>query len=121
MPDMEKQKDDHVSIPRIPRRLYHVFALVFIILVIGYFGAELGFKVIWESLSNGLLERVSVLMTLVIGFFFIMAYIYAIFKSRKARQANKISDETKTEVLNKAEEFLKQGKTLREFVNALEE
>ena len=28
---------------------------------------------------------------------------------------------SETEVLNKAEEFLKQGKTLREFVNALEE
>ena len=121
MPDMEKQKDDHVSIPRIPRRLYHVFAIFFMILVIGYAIIEIGLKVIWESLSNGLLERVSVLMTLVIGFFFIMAYIYAIFKSRQARQANKISDETKTEVLNKAEEFLEQGKTLREFVNALEE
>ena len=28
---------------------------------------------------------------------------------------------SETEVLNKAEEFLEQGKTLREFVNALEE
>ena len=45
------------------------------ILVIGYAIIEIGLKVIWESLSNGLLERVSVLMTLVIGFFFIMAYI----------------------------------------------
>ena len=121
MSDINKREDDHVSIPRIPRRFYHGFALVFIILVIGYFGTELGFKVIWESLSNGLLERVSVLMTLVIGFFFIITYIYTAVMSRKARQANKISDETKTEVLNKAEEFLEQGKTLREFVNALEE
>ena len=125
MPDIDKQKDDHVSILRIPRRFWHGFAIFFIILIIGYPVVELGFKVIWESLSNGLLERVSVLMTLVIGFFFIISYIYAFFISRRARQASKIYDEAKksseTEVLNKAEEFLEQGKTLREFVNALEE
>ena len=124
MPNIDKHKEDHVSIPRIPRRFYHVFAIFFIIAVIGYFGAELGFKVIWESLSDGLLERVSVLMTLVIGFFFIIAYIYTAFMSQQARQVSKIYDEAKkaseTEVLNKAEEFLKQGKTLRDFVDELE-
>lgn len=124
MPDMDKQKDDHVSIPRILRRHYHAFAIFFIILVIGYSVVEIGLKVIWESLSNGLLERISVLMTLVIGFFFIISYIYAFFLSRRERQASKIYDEAKkaseTEVLNKAEEFLQQGKTLREFVDALE-
>ena len=118
MSDTDKPKDDdHVSILRIPRQLYHIFASMFIILVIGYLGFELWSKGIWESLRGGLFERVSVLMTLVIGFSFIIAYIYNVFRARQERKRHdEAKKEGEKEVVNKAEEFLKEGKTLRQFL-----
>ena len=120
MPDTDKSKDDdHVSIPRIPKQLYHIFALVFMILVIGYLGFEFWSKGIWESLRGGLFERVSVLMTLVIGFSFIIAYIYNAFKARRERKRHdEAKKEGATEALKTAEEFLKEGRTLRQFLDA---
>ena len=92
---MNKSEDKHGSVPRI-RLTYHPrFARTFIILtfvyILGYTIYSLSFKKVtfisFMSFNSGLPQHVSVLMTLIIGFFFIITYTL---DTIEARQVSKI-------------------------------
>ncbi len=72
---MESNDKDYVSLVRIPRKWFYVFARIFSSLVILNLLLEVFFGWKLEALGGTLLTRTSVLMALIVGFFFIFAYI----------------------------------------------
>ena len=72
---MESNDKDYVSLVRIPRKWFYVFARIFSSLVILNLLLEvfLGWKL--EALGATLLTRTSVLMALIVGFFFICSHL----------------------------------------------
>lgn len=117
---MDQYKDDHVSLLRTPRKWYNRFAWIFILLVIGYLVAELAFDWSWHTLSNGVLERVSVLMTIIVGLFFIVSHL---FRTHINRSNNKIRAEVRKEateeLINELLKAQNEGKTLRQFAEQI--
>ena len=72
---MESNDKDYVSLVRIPRKWFYVFARIFSSLVILNLLLEVFFGWKLEALGGTLLTRTSVLMALIVGFFFILSHI----------------------------------------------
>lgn len=67
---------DYVSLVRIPRKLFNIFVWFFSITVILYTFIDSLSDWHWESLGNTILIRTSVLMSLIVGWFFIISHIW---------------------------------------------
>ena len=72
---MNRSENDYVSLVRIPRKWFHLFVWTFSILVILNVSAELLLGWAWETLGETILTRMSVLMTLIVGWFFILSHV----------------------------------------------
>ena len=72
---MESNDKDYVSLVRIPRKWFYVFARIFSSLVILNLLLEVFFGWKLEALGGTLLTRTSVLMALIVGFFFILSHL----------------------------------------------
>ena len=64
-----------MSLVRIPRKWYYVFAWTFSVLVIGHTIADLGFGWGWKALGNTPAARMAALMTFIVGWFFITSHL----------------------------------------------
>ena len=68
--------NDYVSLVRIPRKWFNVFVWTFSSLVIANVLIEFCTGWAWEHLGETVLTRTAVLMTLIVGWFFILAHIW---------------------------------------------
>ena len=72
---MNENDKDYVSLVRIPRKWFFVFVFVFSGLIIANTLSELVFGWAWKILGETALARMAVLMTLIVGWFFILSHI----------------------------------------------
>lgn len=113
-------KNEYVSLVRIPRQWFFVFVWSFSILLVVHTAIDLFFDFAWNvALGDTLFIRMSVLMTLIVGWFFIVSHIwealmlgYAKAFKDKVRAEGKA--EGKTELLDALETDLEAGLTLEE-------
>ncbi len=73
-----QDNNDYVSLVRIPRKWFHVFVGIFLTLVIANTLLELLTNWEWKLLGDTILIRMSVLMTLIVGWFFIVSHIWEV-------------------------------------------
>ncbi len=73
---MSKNEDDFVSLVRIPRKWFNLFVGIFLTLIITNTLLELLTDWKLELLGDTILTRMAVLMTLIVGWFFIFAHIW---------------------------------------------
>ena len=75
---MNQKENDYVSLVRIPRKWFNIFVWTFSSLVIANVLIELCTGWAWKHLGGTLLTRTAVLMTLIVGWFFILAHIWEV-------------------------------------------
>lgn len=73
-----QDNNDYVSLVRIPSRWFQVFVGIFLTLVIANTLLELLTSWKWILLGETILIRTSVLMTLIVGWFFIVAHLWEV-------------------------------------------
>ena len=73
-----QDNNDYVSLVRIPCRWFHVFVGIFLTLVVTNTLLELLTSWEWKLLGDTILIRMSVLMTLIVGWFFIVSHIWEV-------------------------------------------
>ena len=73
---MNQNGNDYVSLVRIPRKWFYVFVWTFSSLVIANVLIESFTGWSWQHLGETVLTRTAVLMTLIVGWFFILAHIW---------------------------------------------
>ena len=113
--DMSKNEDDFVSLVRIPRKWFNLFVGIFLTLIITNTLLELLTNWKLELLGDTILTRMAVLMTLIVGWFFIFAHIWEgimlgyakIFRDRVFAEAKaEVKAEVKAEYHQKILEIL---------------
>ena len=67
--------NDYVSLVRIPRKWFYVFVWTFSGLLILNLFIELAFGWKWQAFGETLPTRMAVLMTLIVGWFFILSHV----------------------------------------------
>ena len=107
-------ENDHVSLVRIPRKWFNVFVWTFSSLVILNLLAELVFGWTWKALGDTALTRMAVLMTLIVGWFFILSHIVEVIMLGYAKQfKDKIHaqgrEEGREEVVKELQEAQRKG------------
>lgn len=107
-------ENDHVSLVRIPRKWFNVFVWTFSSLVILNLLAELVFGWTWKALGDTTLTRMAVLMTLIVGWFFILSHIVEVIMLGYAKQfKDKIHaqgrEEGREEVVKELQEAQRKG------------
>ena len=75
---MDQNGNNYVSLVRIPRKWFNVFVWTFSSLVIANVLIEFFTGWAWKDLGETVLTRTAVLMTLIVGWFFILAHIWEI-------------------------------------------
>ena len=118
---MGVNENEHVSLVRIPRNWYYVFVWTFPTLIIANVLVELFFGWDWKSLLGGTaLERMAVLMTLIVGWFFIVSHIWEglLVLGYAKLFKDKIRAKEREEVYKKLEQADKEGKTLKEVLES---
>ena len=96
--DTYSDDNDYVSLVRIPRKWYSVFAWTFSVLVIGHTIADVGFGWGWKALGDTPAVRMAMLMTFIVGWFFISSHLLEeIMLGYAKRFKNKIFAAGKTE------------------------
>ena len=75
---MDQNGNDYVSLVRIPRKWFNVFVWTFSSLVIANVLIEFFTGWTWKDLGETVLTRTAVLMTLIVGWFFILAHIWEV-------------------------------------------
>ena len=75
---MNQNENDYVSLVRIPRKWFNVFVWTFSSLVIANVLIEFFTDWAWQHLGETVLTRTAVLMTLIVGWFFILAHIWEV-------------------------------------------
>ena len=117
---MNQNENDYVSLVRIPRKWFNLFVWAFSILIIANALVEFFFDWDWKSLLGGTaLERMAVLMTLIVGWFFILSHILeAIMLGYAKLFKDRIRAEAREEVYKELEQAVKEGKTLKEVLEA---
>lgn len=116
---MNQNGNDYVSLVRIPRKWFNVFVWTFSSLVIANVLIEFFTGWAWKNLGETVLTRTAVLMTLVVGWFFILAHIseaimlgYAkLFKDKLLAQGRA---EGRAEVYRELQQARSEGITLEE-------
>ena len=73
---MSQNENDYVSLVRIPRKWFNAFVWTFSSLVVANVLIELCTGWAWKDLGETLLTRTAVLMTLIVGGFFILAHVW---------------------------------------------
>ena len=97
---------DYVSLVRVSSKWFYIFVLSFSIITILNLLIELLTDWAWKELGNTLLTRMSVLMTLIVGWFFILSHAWEVTMiglGYAKRFKQKIFDEGKAE--GKAEAY----------------
>ena len=107
-------ENDHVSLVRIPRKWFNIFVWTFSSLVILNLLAELVFGWAWKALGETILTRMAVLMTLIVGWFFILSHIVEVIMLGYAKQfKDKIHaqgrEEGREEVVKELQEAQRKG------------
>ena len=117
---MNQNENDYVSLVRIPRKWFNLFVWAFSILIIANALVEFFFDWDWKNLLGGTaLERMAVLMTLIVGWFFILSHILeAIMLGYAKLFKDRIRAEEREEVYKELEQAVKEGKTLEEVLEA---
>ena len=117
---MNQNENDYVSLVRIPRKWFNLFVWAFSILIIANALVEFFFDWDWKNLLGGTaLERMAVLMTLIVGWFFILSHILeAIMLGYAKLFKDRIRAEGREEVYKELEQAIKEGKTLKEVLEA---
>ena len=75
---MNQNENDYVSLVRIPRKWFNAFVWTFSSLVIANVLIEFCTSWAWKDLGETVLTRTAVLMTLIVGWFFILAHIWEV-------------------------------------------
>ena len=120
---MNQNENDYVSLVRIPRKWFNVFVWTFSSLVIANVLIEFFTGWTWKHLGETILTRTAVLMTLIVGWFFILAHIWEaimlgyakLFKDKILAQGRA---EGKAEVYRELQQAQKEGITLEELLKA---
>ena len=73
---MNQNENHYVSLVRIPRKWFNVFVWTFSSLVVANVLIEFFTDWVWKDLGETLSTRTAVLMTLIVGGFFILAHIW---------------------------------------------
>ncbi len=116
---MNENGNEYVSLVRIPRKWFFVFVVVFSGLIIANTVAEFCFGWAWKDLGETTLARMAVLMTLIVGWFFILSHILeAIMLGYAKLFKNRILAEAEEKLYKKLEQAQKEGKTLEEVLEA---
>ena len=124
---MNQNGNDYVSLVRIPRKWFNVFVWTFSSLVIANVLIEFCTSWAWEHLGETLLTRTAVLMTLIVGWFFILAHIWEfimlgyakLFKDKILAQGRAEGKaEARAEVYRELQEAKRKGITLEELLKA---
>ena len=116
---MNQNENDYVSLVRIPRKWFNVFVWTFSSLVIANVLIEFFTSWAWKHLGETVLTRTAVLMTLIVGWFFILAHIWEVimlgyaklFKDKILAQGRA---EGKAEVYRELQQAQRKGITLEE-------
>ena len=116
---MNQNENDYVSLVRIPRKWFNIFVWTFSSLVIVNVLIEFCTSWAWKHLGETVLTRTAVLMTLIVGWFFILAHIWEVimlgyaklFKDKILAQGRA---EGKAEVYRELLQAKKKGITLEE-------
>ena len=116
---MNQNGNDYVSLVRIPRKWFNAFVWTFSSLVLANVLIELFTGLAWKGLGDTLLTRTAVLMTLIVGFFFILAHIWEaimlgyakLFRDKLLAQGRA---EGKAELYRELQQAQKKGITLEE-------
>lgn len=72
----EKDQDDYVSLVRIPRKWFNLFVWSFSVVIIVNTLVELLTDYAWTALGATIPTRTAVLMTLTVGWFFVLSHIW---------------------------------------------
>ena len=118
---MNQNENDYVSLVRIPRKWFNVFVWTFSGLIIANVFVELCTDWAWKDLGETVFTRMAVLMTLIVGWFFIVSHIvevimlgYAkLFKDKILAQGKA---EGRAEVYRELEQAQRKGITLEELL-----
>ena len=118
---MNQNGNDYVSLVRIPRKWFNVFVWTFSTLVIANVLIEFCTGWAWKLLGETVLTRTAVLMTLIVGWFFILAHIWEfimlgyakLFKDKILAQGKA---EGRAEVYRELQEAQRKGITLEELL-----
>ena len=118
---MNQNENDYVSLVRIPRKWFNVFVWTFSSLVIANVLIEIFTGWAWKNLGETVLTRTAVLMTLIVGGFFILAHIWEaimlgyakLFKDKILAQGRA---EGRAEVYRELQQAQKEGITLEELL-----
>ena len=120
---MNQNGNDYVSLVRIPRKWFNVFVWIFSSLVIANVLIEFFTGWAWKDLGETVLTRTAVLMTLIVGWFFILAHIWEVimlgyaklFKDKILAQGRAEGKaEGRAEVYRELQEAQEKGITLEE-------
>ncbi len=128
---MNQNENDYVSLVRIPRKWFNVFVWTFSSLVIANVLIEFFTSWAWKHLGETVLTRTAVLMTLIVGWFFILAHIWEVimlgyaklFKDKilaQGRAEGKAEGkaEGRAEVYRELQQAQREGITLEELLKA---
>ena len=135
---MNQNENEYVSLVRISHKWFNLFVWTFSIIIIAYTLIEFLFQWSWiKSLGGTALERIAILMTLIVGWFFILSHILeAIMLGYAKRYRDRIRAEAIEEVYEDAhkevyedahkegyekmnrelQQAAKEGKTVEEFL-----
>ncbi|RKU16418.1 hypothetical protein C6503_12380 [Candidatus Poribacteria bacterium] len=126
---MNQNENDYVSLVRIPRKWFNVFVWTFSSLVIANVLIEFFTDWAWKNLGETVLTRTAVLMTLIVGWFFILAHIWEVimlgyaklFKDKilaqgRAEGRAEGKAEGRAEVYRELQQAQKKGITLEELL-----
>ena len=116
---MNQNGNDYVSLVRIPRKWFNVFVWTFSSLVVANVLIEFFTGWSWQHLGETVLTRTAVLMTLIVGWFFILAHIWEVimlgyaklFKDKILAQGKA---EGRAELYRELQEAERKGITLEE-------
>ena len=124
---MNQNENDYVSLVRIPRKWFNIFVWTFSSLVIANVLIEFCTSWAWKHLGETVLTRTAVLMTLIVGWFFILAHIWEaimlgyakLFKDKILAQGRAEGKaEGKAEVYRELQQAQRKGITLEELLKA---
>lgn len=116
---MNQDGNDYVSLVRIPRKWFNVFVWTFSSLIIANILIEFFTGWAWKDLGETVLTRTAVLMTLIVGWFFILAHVWEVImlgyaKLFKDKILAKGKAEGRAEVYRELQQAQKKGITLEE-------
>ena len=118
---MNENENDYVSLVRIPRKWFNVFVWIFSTVIIANTLAEFFIGWAWKDLGETTSTRMAVLMTLIVGWFFILSHIVEVImlgyaKLFKERMRAEGRAEGRAEMYAVLRQALKEGRTLEDVV-----